>query len=494
VTLQQLDPGIHLPDPLGRPGWAEPPFILEQPGLYRLTENVVTPGIAVIIRSPYVTLDLGGRTVSAGTDTPATAIVSIDSMLAPHSVVVRNGILTGRAEWAIQASGTPPNLARLIRVEDVTVMPKAITGIISEPALHQGFLLGPMSRVVRCRVLHHPFGAPNQSGGYPDVDPGGRGLVLSASAYVSQVEMDAASISMGSGSFLERASIKNYKAKQLAGGIVEGAYSLSVGSHSVVRDIVSRPSGGDSPFLIGQGVRLDDFTVELGTISGSAAFLDGALVTRMRSEATGLHFFAHALRLDDVTLRGRLAHYQGAKAAHFSDLSLENTFGLFTTDTTLVAPRGSFIRDSTLEGGSVTLGSTAFTPDPLHPEAFVRIEDSVLSGGRLFLARLPVGSLAINNRFTNIPGVGLHLAAGGLVRGNLFANEPDPFSIRGEGVEFLGVGSFLLENQFHHLATAHSGLLVGVARGPWVEPPVFNADLSPHHNAFFQIHSPPSTP
>ncbi|HMP71964.1 MAG TPA: hypothetical protein PKE55_01750 [Kiritimatiellia bacterium] len=116
-TLQQVQPAQPIPSPDPFLNLQSPPYILDKPGRYILTQNLHHPTNTllpvIIINQPGVELDLGGFSIynadSSLTLAPTAAVraieVNVDGFTRPPPVTIRNGMIWGAIAPAITVQG-----------------------------------------------------------------------------------------------------------------------------------------------------------------------------------------------------------------------------------------------------------------------------------------------------------------------------------------------------------------------------------------------------
>ncbi|MCC5840060.1 MAG: hypothetical protein JJT96_08050 [Opitutales bacterium] len=500
VTLQHLAPATLLPDPHGRPGLAAAPFYLTEPGHYQLDANISLEGAtALVIASAFVTLDLGGHVVSITGSAPAETAILVDSAHAEGGVVIRNGTIRGRFERAVYVRPTlNGTAASMVRVEDVLLQPRKteVTGVV-EPSLQGGIILGPLSRIVRCRLEVEDEGNASWLP-YPFVEGNRLGVLVGRGGFIEEVELQGAALAAGSGSYVRRIAIHRYSETPRSNEAESVRPAVTLGHGTVARELFI--DTGTSVLDAGSAVRLDDVFVSERP-SGDIRILSAALITRFNhpAGASGRLLYHDALRIDQSYLRGALVPFQDARYAHLTASHIENDSG---HSFTLSLPRGSVVHACSITGGEVIVYGRAGSP--LYPAAHIRMTGSsvygtvdTLSSGVITTsgADLPPSSVLEGNHFENILHFMAQVDAGTLVRRNRFVNVAPVTA--GTALVPQGGGLFIVENDFLNLSRilpAHPGVLEkleNTVSGPLETSPVWNADLSPFANTYHNILNSP---
>jgi parallel beta-helix repeat protein len=116
---------------------AAPPYVINTPGDYILTEDVTFAGTIIVIQSNQVTVDLNGFNLTGGGGLPA---ILIDTAFATFFVTIRNGTIRGGSHGI---DDNDVNRTR-VRIEDLTVDSMDLRGISIDKAAH--------AEIERCHV------------------------------------------------------------------------------------------------------------------------------------------------------------------------------------------------------------------------------------------------------------------------------------------------------------------------------------------------------
>jgi hypothetical protein len=129
------------------------PFNVTGPGRYCLVRDLsVAAGAAISVSTDYVTIDLGGFTITSTDGAQVNSGVFADSQV---GVIVRNGTLRGFHGGVLLADSRAPGRARHYVVEDVRAVDAQFFGIQ---------VVGAESRVQRCAIAG-AGGSPNVATG-----------------------------------------------------------------------------------------------------------------------------------------------------------------------------------------------------------------------------------------------------------------------------------------------------------------------------------------
>jgi hypothetical protein len=136
------------------------PYLISQPGSYKLSGNlVVGAGLnGIEISASNVFLDLNGFNISCGGATPTHRVACISGIAAVHDISIRNGSISENTPssetftfngifFSIPGS-LPDPVGERISLQDLM--------IDSTEAYSDGVVLGP-GCIVRHNLIHHPY-------------------------------------------------------------------------------------------------------------------------------------------------------------------------------------------------------------------------------------------------------------------------------------------------------------------------------------------------
>jgi hypothetical protein len=301
-TLEQLEPRT---DVLRLPGSASIAHIIDRPGSYYLTGNlVVTNQSGIRILSDDVTLDLNGFALLGATN--RTAILGSTGL---ERVRIRNGILSGWSTGIDFLSGGACTNAVL---EDLAI---AIIGGDT-----YGIYAGPDARVARCRVTGVTGGS-------------GFGIILGERSTVesSEVLNSLGGILVGAHSTVRDCVIKNCPNSE---GISAGDSSIvqhnradrtgggiRVGHNCLVLENICTRSDGHGIYLFGSHSRVDGNVMNLNSGNGIQTAIGTSNNVVIRNLARGntnanYSFLGSVARGPTVTTTGVITNHPWANFSY----------------------------------------------------------------------------------------------------------------------------------------------------------------------------------
>lgn len=449
VTLSQLDPGNYFPV-AGDPDLASAPYVITEPGLYKLSTAVSSggPGATVQIKSPWVTLDLNGQSISqSDLSFPA---IEIDSEVVDAGVVIRNGSITGRFSWGVLVSEFNGRRARMVRLEDLIFRPspKGVDG--GENALHNAAQLGPKSRIERCRL---ESGVAKQFGVFPGLQSGSRGFAMGNHCYVRDVSIAGGAFSTSGVCYVEGITSEGWFPLELPGpdgpqiDFSQAQFFCNV--RSIVRDIHLEVGHPGRVVLVGRGSRVSGVTIDrafnaVPDITGGGDLTAFSVVDKLNFDFPGIYSLDPPIRVFDSHLVGNVSSISGeGRGGYFSGLTVDGTSPLLSFATALTLAPASMLFDSTVTARLFAVGPSG-SDNLAYPIRSFRLVNNHLSGGSLGLLTLPSGSVVLDSTFEN-SSFGIRLSRGNLIEGNRFIGTGTAF-ITDDETE----GNFVFSNYFQN--------------------------------------------